>query len=228
MRLVESLENLNIDAAYKIVFSPQFEELAAGICERFDLDEATEALDSEKARAAFYAKADAACLSSDYWNAIKDLCAKCDIPTRWEDFVATYVAFGEMDDGRNPDGLTMEIELGGRSPRFFLELNEKTSLADVKKKWKDISLLVRKHAGKSSAKRRPSKQLFRDHLIWELARGGKTIDEIWQIMRASGGQDLDYGNVKKIVSTFAKRMKAQEARKRFKLKTSHFPRRIKK
>jgi len=86
-----------------------------------------------------------------------------------------------------------------------------TTLADVKEAWRVIEGL----RGIVLPKRKEFKiwkNLSRDKKIYSLYERGESIAEINNILNEEDGIDLDYGNIKKIISTFRKRLKNEPPR----------------
>ena len=195
------------ETVFRIVFHPEFEKLVAKLREDYDLNFliSTETTEADQKR--FYERAERTLGNSDFQRDVRSLCRARKIPKRWEDQIASYVALGTMDETLDPDGPILEIDLDEGSPRFYLELNEKTGRADIEKHWPRISKLMKEHTGKRPGKTRPWKKFNRDRFIWDMVREGKNLPEVYHAVQEKFGEDLDYDNITKIESEFRRKMR---------------------
>lgn len=88
--------------------------------------------------------------------------------------------------------------------KVVIELGDDTTLRDVKAAWHEVEEL-RKKLRIAKPKFKEQKNLDRDGKVYALYEQGKTIAEISSQIFEEDGVDLDYGNIKKIVSTYRKK-----------------------
>ncbi len=114
-------------------------------------------------------------------------------------------------------GMSRDEETGMR--RVTLLIGAGTTFKDVKAEWHNVEKMKKFVYGRPKFK--PWKNFERDSRAYELCLEGKTINEIDGILRKEYGADLDYGNIKKIISTYRKKL---ELPKEGKLITSRIKR----
>lgn len=90
-------------------------------------------------------------------------------------------------------------------PKIVIELRTHSTLQDVKKVWRTVEQ-YRKMFKLKVPKFKLWKNFERDSRVYELYSQGKTLGEIDKAINAEYKDDLDYGNIKKIVSTYRKKM----------------------
>lgn len=147
----------------------------------------------------------------DFELDVKSLMTKFSLPDRWEDLLFLYIITGRLRREFDPSG-SIILQETGNEQKFYIEVLPETTSRDVAKAFKIISKIW----GEKPKKQRGRKNLDRDKKIAELAEQGKTIDEIYRVL-IKERHDLDYGNIKTIVSRWNKRAK----RPKKKLKTSN-------
>ncbi len=96
-------------------------------------------------------------------------------------------------------------EFDNKMPKIVIELGSNSTLRDVKNAWCRVQEL------REMLKLKPHKfqeweNFDRDLKIYRLYENGKSIAEISTILQEEDGVDLDYGNIKKIVTTFRQRV----------------------
>lgn len=92
----------------------------------------------------------------------------------------------------------------GYIPKIALEIGRSTTLKDVKEAWHRVEEL-KKLIYVKQPKFKLWKNFERDSKVYALSEQGATIEEISSELKKDG-YDLDYGNIKKIVSTYRKKL----------------------
>lgn len=126
---------------------------------------------------------------------VNELMKKNDLDSSWEDWIYRHVIFNDIGPAFDPEAGIIEQD----GNQFWIRIDESTNLDDVKKAYKFIAL----EQGKTAKRRRFKKNLQRDNEIYALAANGKTIQEIYRSMKKMG-RDLDFGNIKTVVSRYRK------------------------
>jgi len=147
--------------------------------------------------------------------------------TYWLGFVWRYIKYGIAEPLEIASETIPFVRPGrsiddwGKMPRIIIELGRNSTLRDVKAVWHYVEEL-RRTFKLELPKFKEWKNFDRDFKIYQLAEQGKSIGEIWLAFKQQEGVDLDFGQIKKIVSEFPK--KAGLKRKPIKLVTSKFKR----
>ena len=97
-------------------------------------------------------------------------------------------------------------------PRIVIELRTNSTLQDVKKIWRNVEQ-YRKMFKLKTPKFKLWKNFDRDSRIYELYLQGKTLGEIDKVINEEYGADLQYGNIKKVVSSFKKKFGLNDKKK---------------
>ncbi|OHB09390.1 MAG: hypothetical protein A3I86_01615 [Candidatus Zambryskibacteria bacterium RIFCSPLOWO2_02_FULL_39_14] len=90
-------------------------------------------------------------------------------------------------------------------PRIVIELRTNSTFQDVKKIWRNVEQ-YRKMFKLKTPKFKLWKNFDRDSKIYLLHTQGKNIGEIYRTLLQEDKTDLDFGNIKKIVSTYRKKL----------------------
>ena len=154
---------------------------------------------------------------------MQNLLSSLKISLSWEDIVHQYIVDNTLypynSDSihitKNKRGLILEIN-PDNSDDIILRVGPETVLSDFKTAWDKIRN-IRKYVPPRKRKR----TLFiRNYEIFLMARDGKNINQICTYIEKKYGdsKDLDYGNIKKIVSEFYTRLRIPK-KERPKLKT---------
>lgn len=143
---------------------------------------------------------------------VKDLLAFLSLSLSWLGVAHMYIVddnFYSYNDTShwitsNPLGLVLEQDLENPD-NIILRVGAETAWPDFKIAWEEI----KKIRGIVTPRKRERKLFLRDYEIFSLAKNGKTIPEICTTIEDKYGKskDLDYGNIKKIVSDFYTRLK---------------------
>ena len=142
--------------------------------------------------------------SRELRDSVSEILKELNIPISFDDLVHQYLLFGfpcQISDVLpDPDGLI--IKTTDKNAKIIVEIGQKTTKEDYSKAWdiiKDCRLTP------SRKKERPN--FWRNYEIYKLAREGKAIDEIYNFLKSEFGCDLDYGTIKKNLSSFCDRLK---------------------
>ena len=133
------------------------------------------------------------------------------------DLVVHYLAVDDWIGVRDADNIALIGSKDGKRS-VYIRVNKDTSLREIASNWKEITKEIKKINGKPS-KRKVWKTMDRDHLIYLLASNGVPIPEIYRDVLQLCGEDLDYGNIKRIESNFRKKLNVPKRFKKYKLKT---------
>jgi hypothetical protein len=157
-----------------------------------------------------------------------ELAEQFDVPKRWIPSLINgivYVGSIRISDVYDHDGIILHFPLDEETqePKFLIEINENTTLTEIKKNWPAISQKVRQHAVHSPKARKPWRKKVRDYMIYEYTQQGKSIGEISDLIKKEFEEDLDYGNIKKIESDFRKRMGISKKYRKRKLRMRRLP-----
>lgn len=123
------------------------------------------------------------------------------LPISWADIIHKYIIDCEFITEIAPDGIKFISEDGNNQPgnKFYLEISPNTSIKDIKDIWFLVQKEFKKY-GYEKTRKKKSKKFNRNLEIYDLKKSGKTIQEIDSITNKKYGQDLDYGNIKTIIS----------------------------
>lgn len=134
----------------------------------------------------------------------------------WIKFLWQYAVYGVHDNdtlfSETAPILRIQTQPESGESKILLELGKNTTLKDVKKSWYAVEAM-KKFIYPNKGKFKEWKNIDRDAKIYTLSEQEKTIDEISSVL-LKDGVDLDYGNIKKIVSTFKKKMKIKKVGKK--------------
>lgn len=142
---------------------------------------------------------------------VKDLLINLKISLSWQNIVYSYVFTGNCfpynDESpeviNNADGLILKVDTDNYD-KLILEIGKDTTMEEFKNSW-DV---IKKYRKMKPKRKKEKVNFLRDYKIFSLANDGKTIKEICNIIQKEFEIDnLDYGNIKKIVSSFYKRLK---------------------
>lgn len=150
-------------------------------------------------------------------NEVENLRKYFKLSKRYDDFLVEYVVTDDSLPSYDIEGLRLEeVDYGNGDVEHKLLLTRETKLKDIIKAWP----LIEKELGGKGKKNKSWKRFWRDYDIYELAKEGKTIDEICNIIEDKYGDSLDYGNIKKIESDFRKKIGIAKKYRKYKLVTS--------
>lgn len=160
--------------------------------------------------------------SQKYYNDIVELMRQFKLDyDYWLYLLSHYVLTGVYDiEDMQSDILSLDtfplidiqIQEPTDKPKIVIELGDKTTLKDVKAIWHRVEEM-RKRFHPEEKKFKEWKNFERDAKIYALHKQGKTIDEIYRIILDEYKQDLDYGNIKKIVSIFKNKLRLDDNQK---------------
>ena len=152
---------------------------------------------------------------------VQELLKKLNLSQSWDEVVQQYVVDNDTyyykDESpfitKNSKGLVMSVNMENLDD-IVLHVGPETIFSDFKKAWEKIKKLRKV----SLPRKRVRTQFIRDYEIFNQARSGASTATIHAHVKEKYGDDLDFGNIKKIVSEFYRRLKIPEKERR-KLKT---------
>ena len=146
-------------------------------------------------------------LDQEFQSEVNNILKLTNLSDRWFDAVFGLIVLGQniiFDAKFKPDGVNI-VSINGNRNNILLELGKDTTLDDIIMKWPNIQKAISRLPGKKS-RRKPSKNFFRDYLIYRMSARGKKTNEIYSEMKKDYG-DLDFGNIETIIKRFKKRLK---------------------
>jgi hypothetical protein len=217
---------------WRLLVNPDFQQEVEQIREQLKIEETvdeieqSEELDEKEERVAerLLEFIDSAAVQ----KAANNLAKKFKVPKRWVGSIAYEIVGGGFYESFAPDAiyLVVRTDKDSTEPEFYIKINENTTLAEIKKRWPAITEKVKMHAPKRTKSQKPWNKRWRDYAVYQYAREGKTIDEILHLVEEKFGEDLDYGNIKKIESAFRNKVGIGKQFRQYKLKTSKHPRKL--
>lgn len=219
MRLVKYIskdEGRAIDFI-EMTMRPDFQEAVKALRNKWSIDPSFLSEDSEEAKERWLDFLENTSVQAD----VRDMLRVLKISSGWEDVVHQYLvedsgyAYNSQNVSvtKNPNGLVLEQNLDEGD--FVIRVGPEATFDDLKKAWYEI-----KETRKSPKSRKRNRENFlRDLTIFHLVQRGKTLGEIYRQLEEDGFGDIEYGNIKKIYSTFATKVKIDK-KNRPKLKTS--------
>jgi len=144
-----------------------------------------------------------------------DLMAKFKLDSQhWVVLLWEYVRTGKFDQ----EHLSFNLMSLDSKPRVYfviqpitkkrkvvIELGDNTTLKDVKAAWREVEE-TRKQLRLVKSKFKEWKNFDRDTKIYLLSTQGRDITQIYRTLLQEDGIDLDFGNIKKIISTYRKKL----------------------
>ena len=127
----------------------------------------------------------------------------------WIRFLWRYINNGKYDAADVPSETAPLVHLARDEEtgetKILIEIAENTTVNELKETWRRVDGL-RKRIFPDRKKYKPQKNFERDRKIYSLYEKGLTIAEISTQMFKEDHADLDYGNIKKIVTTYRKKL----------------------
>jgi hypothetical protein len=130
------------------------------------------------------------------------------LPKTWEDIILKYILEDDIFPDYNPNGLSLEIKNEGDRPdeEYYLRIFPQTSIKEIKDAWPDIQKKI--NTNKIKTRKKTKGKLVRDMEIFRLYKTGKSISEIYTLIKKQfPSEDLDFGNIKVIISNYKKFVK---------------------
>lgn len=131
------------------------------------------------------------------------------LPKNWVEIVHRYIVDGDFITNHSPDDLTLEIIEKKSGHDFYLKINPKTSLDDIKNIWFLIKKEFKKYGYPENKKKRKLK-FNRDEEIYNLKIAGKSYAQIALYIEDKYGDDLTFENIKTI---YFNRLKSRKGKK---------------
>lgn len=139
---------------------------------------------------------------------IRKLLKKYKLSPKWENPVKRYLLFNKAELMDIPIGVTIRTEPSKEigTEKLLLEIEENTTLADIKAIWPKVKFFQENLSYYKQKKYQPIKQLERDKRAYELQVEGKTLDQIGVTLEAEFGSSLDYSQTLTIINRYKKRL----------------------
>ncbi len=204
----KSFKNTKHLEPFILTLNPDFEKEVKNIRNAFDIDlsETTEdEKETEKRIVSFMEDV-------ELNNKVNELRKKFKLQKQWHDMLMDYVVCDETLPSYYIGGLKLEID---EKKECKLILTKETTLKEIIMAWPQIE----KELGKNNKRNKPWKKFWRDYDIYKMAEEGKSINEISKLINQRYGDNLDYGNIKKIESSFRKKVGISKIPRKNKLKT---------
>lgn len=146
----------------------------------------------------------------------------------WFDAISHYVLFNKFSPGflgiqeaeTEPSIVEDKDPISGL-PTISIKLGQKTTMDDVKNIWSGVEEIRKSYEDEGLVVKKKfayRKNFSRDSDIVNLYQKGHTISEIWAEIKDKHNQDMDFGNIKKVVSQAKQEFKTKGP----KLRTSNF------
>lgn len=129
--------------------------------------------------------------------AIKNLLKKYKLPLNWHHSVQRYVLFNNIDAMWYPGNILIrqDIDQDTDLRTLSIEIDDTTTLDDVKNAWPMIKFRQKKLASYTKKKFQPIKNFERDQLAYNLKQSGKKYDEIATILSKKYKKIISYDDV---------------------------------
>lgn len=203
----KSLKNTKHLELFILTLNPEFKEEVENIRDTFDitLDETMEDTKEAERKVISF-------IEDDKLNKrVEELRKKFKLQKQWRNMLMDYVIFNETLPNYYIGGLKLEID---DEDEYKLILTKDTTLKEIILAWPAIE----KELGKSKTRDKPWRKFWRDYDIYKMAEDGKTVNEICSLICKKYGEDLQYGNIIKIESSFRKKIGASKIARKNKLK----------
>jgi len=201
----------------EMTLNPSFDKAVLELRKKWEIDTDYLTSNTKEAQDDWMRLLENTSLHADVQKLLTDL----NISLSWDEVVQQYVVDGDTyyykDESsfitKNSKGLVLSVNM--EEPYdIVLHVGPETIYSDFKKAWKKIE----KYRKVPLPRKRVRTQFIRDYTIFTQARNGASIQTIHAVIKNKFGEDLDYGNIKKIVSEFYNRLGIPEKERR-KLKT---------
>lgn len=134
----------------------------------------------------------------------KKLTRDLGLPQTWQGVVHQYILWDEFYfPDYDPEALFLETRKESKTSEeeFYLRVFPHTSIKDIEQAWTTIQKEINP---KGIQRKRIEKKFNRNARISYLAGNGKRLSEIWTTIRKEFGEDMDYGNIKVVISNYLK------------------------
>jgi hypothetical protein len=137
--------------------------------------------------------------NNDIWSVIR----KYRLSPKWNNGIRRYLLFNDPTNLNISFGIPVKFEWENGMRRIYLEIDEDTTLDDLKNVWSWARKLQR---GKKYDKYQPIKNFDRDNRAYELQLEGRTEKEIGDIIQEEFGDTLDYNELNIAIKRHKKRL----------------------
>lgn len=137
--------------------------------------------------------------NNDIWSIVR----KYRLSPRWHNGIKHYLLFNDPKNMHKSIGIPVKINWEDGIRRIFLEIDDDTTLNDLKQVWSWARKMKR---GKPTGKFREIENFDRDKRAFELKKEGKNSEEILNIIEIEFGETLDYNHLNIIINRYKKRL----------------------
>lgn len=137
--------------------------------------------------------------NNDIWSVIR----KYRLSPKWNNGIRRYLLFNDPANLNISFGIPVKFEWENGMRRIYLEIDEDTTLDDLRNVWSWARKLQR---GKKYDKYQPIKNFDRDNRAYELQLEGRTEKEIGDIIQEEFGETLDYNELNIAIKRHKKRL----------------------
>lgn len=134
-------------------------------------------------------------------KSIKNLLVKYRLAPRWESPVKMYLLSNQLQGMGMFLGVVTRLELDEDNglERLLIEINDDTTLDDVKRSWSWIKIQQNKLSYKKQKKFQPIRQFERDKMAFELNEQGKTLKEIADELGRKFEKEYEWYEISKFI-----------------------------
>lgn len=137
--------------------------------------------------------------NNDLWVIIR----KYRLSPKWHNGIRRYLMFNDPSNMNILFGIPVKFEWENGIRRIYLEIDDDTTLNDLKNVWSWARKLQR---GKQYDKYQPIKNFDRDNRAYELQLEGRAEKEIGDIIQEEFGDALDYNELNIAIKRHKKRL----------------------
>ncbi len=137
--------------------------------------------------------------NNDIWSVVR----KYRLSPKWYNGIRRYLMFNDPANMNISFGIPIKFEWENGIRRIYLEIDDDTTLNDLKNVWSWARKLQR---GKQYDKYQPIKNFERDNRAYNLQLEGRTEKEIGDIIQLEFGDTLDYNELNIAIKRHKKRL----------------------
>lgn len=138
-------------------------------------------------------------LSDDIWSIV----IRYRLSPRWHNGIRRYLLFNDPKNMQIPAGVTAKIDWEKGIKRISIELDEDTTLNDIKHAWSWVRKMYR---GKPADKYHQIPNFDRDKRAYELEQEGMVPSKIADTIQEEFGDALDYNELNIAIKRYKKRL----------------------
>ncbi len=139
---------------------------------------------------------------------IKNLVRKYHLSPRWEESIRRYTFFNNPKYMGHFIGIGIRIERDSENDveTILLEIDENTTLNDIKSEWPIVKFHQNRLSYKKQKKFQPIPNFDRDRRVYELKISGVKSKDIEEIIQNEFGSSISYADIDMIVKRYKKRL----------------------